>query len=151
MMKLDILGTRDSGRIMDALYATYGFSDELYGVFLRKREEKLYLVSPDFQRIDDNMLRIDTMGLYFGTYDGREIRLTIEGSQIIGPGSTKNVIDLTKDQASRWLKGEEILLDSEIKGFAIIRSGEDYMGTGRMKEGRLMNFIPKTRRVGATF
>jgi NOL1/NOP2/fmu family ribosome biogenesis protein len=151
MMRLDILNRKETGRIMDALLETYGFTGQLGYAFLRKRDEKIYAVSPDFTRIDDRMLRMDTLGLYFATFDGKEMRLTIEGSQIIGPGATKGVIDLTEEQGRRWLLGEDVQVEYEGRGYVVVRSGVDYLGCGRIRDKMLLNFIPKTRRVHSSF
>ena len=75
------------------------------------------------------------------------IRLSIEGSQMIGDKSTKNVLELNDTQIKEWVKGEVVRVDQEINGFVIIKNKDYYYGSGLIKEHLLLNYFPKPRRL----
>ena len=83
--------------------------------------------------------------MYLGELRNGELRLSIEGSQIIGKGSDKNIADIEDTRA--WLRGEDLELVGDYSGFVIIRHNKDFLGCGRYKEGKILNFVPKARRL----
>jgi len=91
-------------------------------------------------------LRINSLGLYFGKIEKDGLRLSIEGSQLIGNKSKKNVIKLDDNQVKEWMAGE-VLEIKDYKGFVIIKHKNDFLGCGKAKEDRILNFVPKTRRL----
>ena len=91
-------------------------------------------------------LRINSLGLYFGQIRNG-LRLSIEASQIVGPAAKKNFVSLTEKQAREWFKGEDIEVKGDFSGFVIVKCNNDFLGTGRFKEGKVLNFVPKSRRL----
>ena len=84
----------------------------------------------------------------FCEIDGKGIRLSIEGSQIVGLKAAKNVVDLDEEETKRWFKGED--LEKECKdcsGFVVLRHKNDFLGTGKYTNGKILNYVSKTRRV----
>ena len=76
-----------------------------------------------------------------------ELRLSIEGSQLIGKAAKKNVVEISDCQVKKWLFGNDIEIGTACEGFVIVRNKNDFLGTGKIKDGVLLNFIPKTRRI----
>jgi len=107
-------------------------------------------VNKDIANIDLNKIRINSVGLYIAEFSNNEIRLSIEGSQLIGPNSKKNIIELNEKEAREWLKGKDLERETEIEGFAIIKHNNDYLGSGKSTKQRILNFIPKTRRLNVS-
>jgi NOL1/NOP2/fmu family ribosome biogenesis protein len=95
----------------------------------------------------DNLARVEGVGLYIAKEQPDGIRLSIEGSQLIGNQATKNVFEANQEQANQWMLGQEIQVEIKEKGFVIIKFKEDYLGTGKASQGRITNFVPKARRL----
>lgn len=131
------------GKIKDQWDATINLDD--YAVFVNNKN-KVYIVKRDCFEIDVERLRINSLGIYFCETE-KGIRLSIEGSQIVGPKAKENIINIGGKQIQSWIKGEDIYVQGNYKGFVIIKSGKDYLGTGNFKEGKVLNFVPKTRRL----
>ena len=49
--------------------------------------------------------------------------------------------------AKKWMAGEDIDIDSELSGFIIIKNRTDFLGCGRIVNKKLLNYVPKERRV----
>jgi NOL1/NOP2/fmu family ribosome biogenesis protein len=129
--------------------------------FVASPKGKIFLVTRQLGALDWQRLRISSVGCYIAELrDERDaggnlvkgrIRLSIEGSQRIGPLATKNVVDLEGDEAMLWLKGDDMELGARAQaltgGFAIVRCGKDFIGSGPLKETLLLNHVPKARRL----
>lgn len=146
---LSFMNSKETKELKKKLEAQFGFSDIHYA-FLINDKNKVFIVNRDVDRLDLKALRINTIGVYFCEDYGDEVRLSIEGSQIIGPHATKGVIELEKEDARSWLKGADLEHEGSTKGFVIIKSGSDYMGCAKHKDGKLLNHVPKERRIRAS-
>ncbi|MBI2133550.1 hypothetical protein HYU11_02610 [Candidatus Woesearchaeota archaeon] len=147
MLSLKILNSKQVKDIMRILHDRWGFEGRLDYAFLINNKDRIFLVSRDVGRLDFSKLRVNSMGLYFGEFKDENLRLTIEGSQIIGPGASMNVVEISRKELFAWLRGEDLLRECDSSGFVIIRSGSDFVGCGRYSNGVIKNFVPKTRRV----
>ena len=87
------------------------------------------------------------LGLYIGKIESGEIRLSIEGSQLIGPTAKKNVLEITEKQVRNWLRGQNLETNSKQKAFVILKHKKDFLGSGKMKKGKVINSVPKIRRI----
>ena len=119
----------------------FGISIDLDYLFYKNREDKIFLMSKDIQKLDLSKFRINSFGLYFGKIENSGIRLSIPGTQLIGKSADKNIIEI--DKKEEWLNGDNLDCGKELKGWFIVKNREDFMGCGYCKEGKLMNFIPK--------
>ncbi|HSU73288.1 MAG TPA: hypothetical protein VLJ21_05575 [Candidatus Binatia bacterium] len=147
-MDWDILASKDIKAIHKMLEEQFGFTGKLEYGFLKNHEDNLYIVSRDIANIDFKRLRVTSMGSYFGELK-KGLRLSIEGSQLVGPHATKNVVDISKEEMLLWLKGTDLPTTHKHPGLLIIRHGKDYLGCGSIKEGRILNYVPKIRRLPA--
>ncbi len=84
-------------------------------------------------------------GIYFGTLEKDGLRLSIEGSFIVGRAARKNVLQLDDDRAMRWLTGEDV--EAEVKGYWIVKWRNYFLGCGKGNGKVLRNFVPKDRRL----
>lgn len=146
MQNLKILNKKEIRNILNRLEEHFGIKKiELDYGFLEDREGKLFLISKDLSKVDTNELRINSLGLYFArTWGG--IRLSIEGSQMVGNKATKNVIEVSKEDAAKWMNGEDLEIKADVRDFVIVKHNGDYLGCGKHKEGKILNFVPKARR-----
>ena len=114
------------------------------------QKERIYLANRSVEQAPLKDIRINSIGCYFGEYKGGDLRLSIEGAQLIGPHATKNWIELNSKETEQWMKGETIIKETELAGFVLIKHAKDWLGCGKATaDGRILNFVPKTRRVVA--
>ncbi|MBW2987171.1 hypothetical protein KY336_01350 [Candidatus Woesearchaeota archaeon] len=153
MAELHILNTKQVKQFKKIILDQWGsdFEDKYH--VLKHPNGRTYIVNKEMDEIDIDKLRISTVGLYFATWNAKGFRLSIEGSQLIGPEAKKNVIELTDKQTEQWLLGQEFELPKkqsiETKGYVIVKHKKDFMGSGKIAGSKLLNFVPKTRRIGA--
>ncbi len=147
MQNLKILNTREIKNIHKLLKERFGFEKKLDYAFLMNNKNRIFIINRDFADIDTSKLRINSLGMYFGEIFNDEIRLSIEGSQLIGKDATENILELDDKQARYWLKGFDLDIGLEDKGYIILEHKDDFLGCGKAVNEKILNFVPKNRRV----
>ena len=150
---LKIMKGKEKKEILEKLDAQFGISSVNGEIFARGRE-KLFLFTGkikenELKRIEEVTV-VERVGIYFAKIDENtdDLRLSIEGSQILGDQITKNILELTSyDDVENWMKGHELNIRTGKKGFVIIKFKDEFLGTGKASEEKVANFIPKNRRL----
>lgn len=147
MKNLKILNGKEIKRILAMLEKQWGFIEPLDYAFLETEKSKIYIANKEIFNLDLSKLRINSIGFYFAEVrDG--IRLSIEGSQIVGPKATKNVIELNENEKKEWMSGLDLDKETDCTGFVIIKYKDDFLGSGKATaDKRILNYVPKVRRM----
>ncbi len=146
MKHLKVLNSKEVKKIIKSIEEQFGEFELGDYVFFRNSEDKIFLISRKFAELDEQKVRINNLGLYFGKEEVDGFRLTIEGAQLVSP--KRNVVGLSLQQTHSWMRGEDIEAgDVDVEGYVVLKHGEDILGCGKFKEGRVLNSIPKGRRV----
>lgn len=120
-------------------------------VVMQTSEDKIWVVSKDFSSIDSKRLAVNSIGMDFGKLKNGKLHLSIEGCQIVGKDATRNIIEVSKEDGTRFLKGEtlktEKISNCDLNNFVIIKSLDDFVGSGMLTVDGIMNLTPKSRRL----
>jgi NOL1/NOP2/fmu family ribosome biogenesis protein len=125
-------------------------------MFFFCHNNRLSCISQDIVKIQFESLPLNSRGMQFGEYtpDKSLIRLSIEGAQIVAKTAKKNILTLTAQQLSEWISGKDMDIQPDMQeqlqstdGFVLVVHKNDCYGVGRAKNGKLLNFIPKARRI----
>lgn len=147
-MKAKVLNSREVKKIINLLKEQFLIKDlKLDYVFILGKEGKLYVIDKKLGELDMKGLRVNSLGMYFGKLESDGVRLSIEGSQLVGPLAKKNVVSLSDGDIARWVSGSDLDLKGSYDGFVIVKYKDDFFGSGKFSKGRLLNFVPKSRRV----
>ena len=77
--------------------------------------------------------------------------MSIEGSQLVGPHAKKNVVELDDAETMKWFKGEDLQKEcKDCEGFVLMKHDRDFIGTGKYANGKILNFVGKTRRISVS-
>ena len=147
MKNLKILNSKEAKHILNLIKEQWGCDFPKDYTFLQREDDKVFISNKDLAVVDFSKLRVNTFGMYFAEVRHGEIRLSIEGAQLVGPNASKNVIEVTPEIEKQWFAGEDLESETDCTGFVILRAGNDYLGSGKVKEGKILNFMPKTRRL----
>jgi len=154
-MAIHAINSKQRKEVAAVVLDTYGAVLPRDNVLFLLGEDKYSLGTRDVEPFLSLGLRIERIGVYIGQFQHGEFRVSIEGSQILGPLATRGVMVLSTTQRSEWLLGKDVLLEGNQllaqPRFHIIRCGDDWLGAGKVKNGVLLNYVPKERYVGATF
>jgi|TARA_B100001971_G_C17961409_1_gene417621 NOL1/NOP2/fmu family ribosome biogenesis protein len=144
-MKVAVLERKERKEFLKLLESQFGFTLKLDFAFFKTEKGKIYGVNRDVGLLDLSNVRVNSLGVYLGEVSHGEARLSIEGSQVIGVAATKGVVTVSDSVARMWIKGNDIETDTTETGFVLIKNSSDFLGCGRVKEGVILNFVPKTR------
>lgn len=146
------LNSKEKKKLHEQLTNHYGYTGPFDYTVFEAKEQKYYIATRDVEKFLGSRLRIERMGIYVFQVAHGEIRVSIEGSQLVGPHATKHVIELTIPQRDEWMLGKDVVLEGDYpQAFHIVKCGGDFMGCGKYKNGVLFNYVPKERYVGAVF
>ncbi len=146
MQNLKILNSKDVKRIVKELEEIYGSDLKGDYAFFRNSDGKIFILSKKFGELDEKSLRINNLGMYFGKFEKDGIRLSIEGAQMVN--AKKNIFELKDAEVHSWICGEDLVVgNQELKHYLIMRNGNDVYGVGKYKEGKIMNYTSKDRRI----
>ena len=145
---IKIFNSREKKKLLEELSTTYGIKQlNMDDIFLETPKGRIYITNRDIEKLPSQKLRINSLGLYFAMRDRIGLRLSVEGSQIIGKQATKNILELTDAQANGWFSGKDIQIESELKGFVLVKHKQDFLGCGNLTNGILHNYLGKERRI----
>jgi len=147
MQNLKILNKKQTKEILNLIKKQWGADLKLDYAFLKNEKGKVFLLNKDISKIKLEKIRINNLGLYFAKIINNEIRLSIEGSQLVGPIATKNILELNEKQTKEWMSGSDLEIKGNYDGFLLIKYNNDFLGCGKYREGKVFNFVGKARRV----
>ena len=103
----------------------------------------------------DKDIGVELLGLYLFHIYNDEIRLSFDGMLMLKDQITKNIIEVNEKQAKEFFQGQDIALEKEDKekwkneptGFKVIKFKDEFIGTGKLTNDRIVNYLPKERRI----
>ncbi len=134
--------TGDTELVKRLLIENYGYAPDLI-YEIRGRYHKVYARKPCSLEVRGP----DRQGVYFARIESDGIRLSIEGSFLVGPKATKNVVELDEEKARRYLAGESVEIDENLHGWVIVKWRSYFLGSAKAKERKLINYVPGDRRL----
>jgi len=150
MPELKILNNKEIKEVLKLIENQWGAKIRLDYGLLKNNKNRIFIISKSISKIDTSKLRLNSIGMYFCEIDKQGIRLSIEGTQIVGPKAVKNIVELSEEEAKRWLKGENLEKEcKECGGFIILRHNKDFLGNGKYAHSRILNYVGKARRISA--
>jgi NOL1/NOP2/fmu family ribosome biogenesis protein len=144
MQKLRALNAKEKKVLYKLLEEQFGHTKLLNYIWLENTQEKIYLLSQEYAKLELEGLRVNNKGMYFGKKEKDGFRLSMEGAGMLSP--TKNVLSLSKEQAELWMLGEDIPWEGHA-GYVILKHGNDILGCTAHKNDIIRNMVPKERRL----
>lgn len=152
MIPLKFFTKHEKEKIMKQLNEQFGIN-EIPWQLAKFGKERIIIFSGNLSEKEifelDNFARIEGIGLYFAKIDEKtqDIRLSIEGVQLMQNQITKNIFELDEKLAEQWMMGQDLNITTGKKGFFIMKFKNDLLGTGKISAEKISNFIPKSRRL----
>ncbi len=147
-----VLNDKEKEKIVKKLNEQFGIT-EVHGKIVMRGKERLFLYSGNLDDKEmeklESLVFIERAGIYFAKIEepNEDIRLSIEGTQILGNQIKKNIFEIPENLVDDWMKGHELNVQSGMKGFVVMKFKDEFLGTGKASENKIGNFIPKNRRL----
>ena len=149
---IHILSDQETKEILSKLNKQFGIK-EIPGKLIKIGKERIFLFQGNFseEQIKDleKITFIEKIGIYIGAIfpPTGEIRLSIEGTQIFKNQIIKNIFEINNEQLENWMQGEELNIQTGLRGIIVIKHKDNFLGCGKASEIKIGNFIPKSRRL----
>ena len=147
---LKFIDGKDRKKLLRKLNEQFGI-ENLLGTIIKNKQDQFFIFQGNYTRKQirelEQVANIDRIGIYFTSQLNKEFRLSIEGTRILKDQITKNIVELTDQEAETWIMGHEIEKTTNLKGFVIIKYKDEFLGTGKASENKITNYIPKSRRL----
>lgn len=152
MAQIEFISKQEKEKLIEQLKEQFGIRKTDF-LLLKSGKEKIRgfsgnLSSQEIAELARNV-NIETIGIYLCTDEKDGIRLSFSSTNInsIKEQISKNIIELDEKQKDEWLKGRDIFLENKFHGFVVLKYKNDFLGCGKLANGRIANFVPKERRI----
>lgn len=147
---LKILNDNEKKEIIKKLNSQFGIS-EINGILVKFGEDRILLFQGSLNEKEiiklERTVHIEKIGVYFAKIQNNEVRLSIEGTQLLKNQIVKNMFELNEKLAEEWMMGQDLQIKTGKKGFLVMKYKNNFLGTGKASENKIGNFIPKSRRL----
>jgi len=143
-MEYKILNKKEIKKFLKDLEKEFKIKPKLDYIFLKNNKGKIFIINKSFANLNINKLKINNIGLYIARQEKNNLRLTIEGSILLK--NSKNTLNLTEKQMYDHMKGLELNI-KEKDGNYILKHKNTFLGSSKIKNNKLLNYIPKSRRI----
>ncbi len=151
-MKLEKIDKSIREKIEQEAKRVYGVEEFFseYELFM-SGEGKIRATTRETKELAEYLRKVDSVGVYVAKYRKWGLTLSIEGSHMLDGAIRKNVIELTREEAKRWMTGAPVELKPEHKvdeKLVVARYRGFYLGSGVVgRDGKIYPQIPKWRRI----
>ena len=147
MQTITILKRKEVNRIKEYLLAEYGCTLKEEYVYLRNQRGNIFLLSPEFQKINLKNLIIDKTGFYFAEEYQHELRLSKEGAQLLAKQANPRTVELTTLEVKQYFQGEDLERElGDVAHFVLLQYQGQVFCCAKYKERKILNFLPKMHR-----
>lgn len=147
-MNLHFIKSGEKKELLAQLHEQFGISELPY-LLLESGKEKVRAFSGSLSKDEiaelSRLVNIEGIGMYLLKRE-HDLRLSFNATQLLSSQITKNIIGISEEQAKEWLRGEHLDI-STAKGIVLIRHGSDFLGCGISTGERILNHVPKERRL----
>jgi NOL1/NOP2/fmu family ribosome biogenesis protein len=147
---IQILNSRQEHEIAKFLKEQFGV-EEIPGRIMKLGEEKLFLFTgnatdEEIKKIEE-LVPVERLGVYFAKLIRNDVKLNIEGTQVLKNQIKRNIFEVDEEQAIKWMQGQELSIKTGKRNFLVIKYKDNFLGCGKASEEKIGNFIPKMRRL----
>jgi NOL1/NOP2/fmu family ribosome biogenesis protein len=147
-MNLRFIKSSEKKDILAQLQKQFGIS-ELRFLLLESGKEKIRGFSGSLSKDEifelGKIANIENIGIYLLRKEDT-LRLSFDATQLLASQISKNIIDISEEQAREWLRGHDLNIQAA-HGTIVIRYGTDFLGCGKSTGLRIANHVPKERRL----
>lgn len=150
MEYIKILAAQEKKQIEQKLNQQFGIK-EIPGKIVMRGAERLFFFTGEINEAEirkiEDIIPIEKIGVYFAKLINDDMKLTIEGTQILHSQINKGIFEINDTQAEEWMMGRELSIKTGLRGFVVIKNRSDLLGCGKASQDKITNFIPKSRRL----
>lgn len=149
-MTFRILSENERKEIEEKLNEQFGIK-KIPGMLLKMGAERIFLFLGDLNEKQIIQLEetapIERIGVYFAKYLNEQVKLSMEGVDLLKNQITKEIFELNEEQALQWMMGRELDIKTDKQTLLVMKHKDYFLGCGKASKEKIGNFIPKNRRL----
>ncbi len=153
MKNAKILASREIKKVNEMIAAQFGASFGKNYVYVENAKGKIFIINRELGQINLDMLRTDRFGLYIGERGVTQIRLSLEGAQLLATLAKEigielqNVVDIDSSEMESYFQGIDLMRPNLTNNsLVLLRYNKEIFACAALKAGKIFNFLPKTYR-----
>lgn len=148
-MRINFVKSSEKRKLLSTLNSEFGIT-EIPFLLIEAGKEKTRgfsgnMTKEEIQEINE-IARIEIIGCYLFKKEKDEIRLGLDGTNIFSQQIDKNIFEISDSNVEKWMKGQDLEIEAE-HGLKAVRNAGDFFGCGKSTGERIVNFVPKERRI----
>ncbi len=149
-MNMKFVKSGEKKRLLKELKERFGIEKLDSWILVETGKKKIRGFSGNMTREEIKELieisNLELLGTYLVRKETAVLRLGFDATQILKDKITKNIFELDDSQLESWMNGNNI--DKKIeRGIYVIRHADDFVGCGISNGEKIINFVPKERRI----
>lgn len=139
--------SKEVKEILKQLSYSYGIDENYWNNFhFVTRSGDIYFTAKN--AFHYNQIKFLRIGIKLASLDKKTgWRLTSNAVQIIGNEIKKNVVTLdNKEQLKTYFMGQKTKVDYKDHNFVVVKYGDYFIGSGKVKDSILLSYFPRSRR-----
>lgn len=141
------LSSSDKKKLLAEIESRFGVKLKDY-LFLQAGKERIRAFSGTLSREEllslNEFARVEFAGAYLARQESFGARLSFDMTHVLASQFTKGVIELSSEEFELWMRGETLVRELA-DGAYVVRYGDDFLGSGYARQGKLYNYVPKER------
>lgn len=113
-MTFHILNNSEKNKIKNYLNEHYGII-QIPGTIIQIGKERLFLFQGSLNEKQiksfESTIPVERIGTYFAKFVNEDIKLSIEGVQLLQNQITKNIFEINNSEAEEWMMGRDLLIE----------------------------------------
>ncbi|MEK6928575.1 MAG: hypothetical protein AABW65_01295 [Nanoarchaeota archaeon] len=149
-MNLHFISSSEKRKIIQLLKEQFDIQ-ELPFLLLQTGKEKIrafsgHLSKDEIKKLSE-IANIEIIGLYILRMEHeKQLRLSFDATQLLAQQISKNIINISDEQLSLWIRGNNLEIKTS-KGVFLVRHNSDFLGCGISTGDYIINHVPKERRL----
>ena len=150
-MNIHFIKSSEKKRLLEQLKEQFGL-DSLPYLLIESGKEKVRAFSGHLSKEEilkiSQLANIEVIGLYLLRRE-HDLRLSFDAASLVSKQISGNILEIDKEQMEKWIRGQnlEIPQNSQKTETLVIKYQNFFLGSGRLKDGILINHVPKERRL----
>lgn len=148
---MNFLKSGDKKRLLREAEEIYGIGKLDFPILLVTGKQKIRVFSGSMSKDEirelSGIANVEIVGAYVFKQDEKfGLRISMDGTKILSEEIKKNVIEINQEEMKEWLCGKNLEVVRE-RGVYVVKHGDDFLGCGISDGKKIINYVPKERRV----
>ena len=149
-MNMKFVKSGEKKRLLKELKESFGIDKLDSWILVETGKKKIRGFSGNMTREEIKELseisNLELLGTYLVRKETNVLRLGFDATQILKDKIKKNIFELDDSQLDSWMNGNNLNEKVE-KGIYVLRHADDFVGCGISNGEKIINFVPKERRI----